>query len=415
MNAEIVGVGTELLLGQIPNTNAQWISERLAEIGVSVHHHQAVGDNVPRIVEAIRLSLSRADVAILTGGLGPTQDDVTREAIAEALDRPLERRPELETMLRGKFASLGREMPESNLRQADVPKEARAIHPKRGTAPGLAIEDGPRRLYAVPGVPAEMREMMHGTIVRELEELAGPSALVSRVVRCTGIAESKLAELLDDLFRGSENPTVAFLASSGEVKVRLTASASTRADAEERIRPLVDEVLARLGDVVFTTSDEELEQVVGRGLRARRERVACAESLTGGGLARRLTAAPGASDYFIGSAVCYSADAKISVLGVSRETIDGPGVVSEACAREMAAGARRIFAADVAIAVTGVAGPESHGGQPPGTVWIALDSGERTHARLLRAPGDREQVERWTEQTALDLLRRYLSDLPLPD
>jgi nicotinamide-nucleotide amidase len=413
VNAEIVGVGTELLLGQIPNTNARWISERLAEIGVGVHQHQAVGDNVPRIVDAIRLALSRADVVILTGGLGPTQDDVTRESIADALDRPLERHAELETMLREKFSGFGREMPESNFRQADVPKGARAILPERGTAPGLFLEDGDNRLYAVPGVPAEMREMMHGTILPELERLGGPSVFVSRVLRCTGIGESKVAELLDDLFEESENPTVAFLASAGEVKVRLTASARSRSEAEDLIRPVAEEIAARLGDVVFTTADEELEQVVGRALRARRQRVACAESLTGGGLARRLTAAPGASEYFVGSAVCYSEDAKVSVLGVSRETLDGPGVVSEECAREMAAGARRIFGADVTVSVTGAAGPEPHGGQPPGTVWIALDTGERILTRLLHAPGDREQVERWTEQAALDLLRRYLSDLPL--
>jgi nicotinamide-nucleotide amidase len=413
VNAEIVAVGTELLLGQIPNTNARWISERLAEIGVGVHHHQAVGDNVPRIVDAIHLARSRAEVVILTGGLGPTQDDVTRESIADALDRPLERHAELETMLREKFSGFGREMPESNLRQADVPKGARAILPERGTAPGLILEDGDNRLYAVPGVPAEMREMMHGTILPELEQLGGPSVFVSRVLRCTGIGESKVAELLDELFEESENPTVAFLASAGEVKVRLTASARSRAEAEALIRPVAEEIAARLGDVVFTTADEELEQVVGRALRARRQRVACAESLTGGGLARRLTTAPGASEYFVGSAVCYSEDAKVSVLGVSRETLDGPGVVSEECAREMAAGARRIFEADVTVSVTGAAGPEPHGGQPPGTVWIALDTGERILTRLLHAPGDREQVERWTEQAALDLLRRHLSDLPL--
>jgi PncC family amidohydrolase len=181
------------------------------------------------------------------------------------------------------------------------------------------------------------------------------------------------------------------------------------------LRPLAEEVAERLGDVVFTTADEELEQVVGRQLRARRQRVALAESLTGGGLAKRLTSAPGASEYFLGSAVCYSSEAKHEVLGVSTATIAGPGVVSEECAREMAAGARRIFGADVAVSVTGVAGPEPHGGQPPGTVWIALDAGDVTHARLLHAPGDREQVERWTEQAALDLLRRHLGGLPLTD
>jgi nicotinamide-nucleotide amidase len=414
VTAEVVGVGTEILLGQIANTNAQWISERLAEIGVTVRHHQAVGDNVERIVDALRLALARADVVIVTGGLGPTQDDVTRDAIAEALGAPLERHPEIEELLREKFRNVGREMPESNLVQADVPEGARPILPRRGTAPGLVCLREGKRLYAVPGVPAEMREMMSDAIVPELADASGPSVLVSRVIRSTGVAESSVAELLDDLFRENVNPTVAFLASSGEVKVRLTAMAPTRPDAERLIVPVAVEVVDRLGDAVFTTADEELEQVVGRALRARKQAVACAESLTGGGLAKRLTAAPGASEYFLGSAVCYSEEAKRSVLGVSEETLDGPGVVSEECAREMAAGARRIFDADVAIAVTGAAGPEPHGGKPPGEVWIALDAADRGHARHVRAPGDREQVEQWTEQAALDLLRRYLQDLPLP-
>jgi nicotinamide-nucleotide amidase len=414
VKAEVVGVGTEILLGQIANTNAQWISERLAEVGVTVRHHQAVGDNVERIVDALRLALARADVVIVTGGLGPTQDDVTRDAIADALGAPLERHPEIEELLREKFRNIGREMPESNLVQADVPEGVRPILPRRGTAPGLACMWEGKRLYAVPGVPAEMREMMRDAIVPELANAAGPSVLVSRVIRSTGLAESNVAELLDDLFRDSVNPTVAFLASSGEVKVRLTAMAPTRPDAERLIVPVAVEVVDRLGDAVFTTADEELEQVVGRALRARKQAVACAESLTGGGLAKRLTAAPGASEYFLGSAVCYSKEAKRTVLGVSEETLEGPGVVSEECAREMAAGARRIFDADVAIAVTGAAGPEPHGGKPPGEVWIALDAAERRHARHVRAPGDREQVERWTEQAALDLLRRYLQDLPLP-
>jgi nicotinamide-nucleotide amidase len=415
VKAEIVGVGTEILLGQIANTNARWISERLAEIGVTVRHHQAVGDNVERIVEALRLALLRCDVVIVTGGLGPTQDDVTRNAIAEAVGAPLDRRRDLEEMLREKFRRLGREMPESNLVQADVPEGAMAILPQRGTAPGLACIWEGRTLYAVPGVPAEMREMMHDPILPALAERAGPAIVLSRVIRCTGTAESLVAERLGDLFEASENPTVAFLASPGEVRVRLTARAAARHEAEALMAPLADEIANRLGDVVFTTSDEELEQVVGDALRSARRTVACAESLTGGGVAKRLTAAPGASQYFVGSAVCYTAEAKERVLGVTRETLEGPGVVSEACAREMAAGARRIFEADVAIAVTGVAGPEPHGGAAPGEVWLALDSASRRHTRHLRAPGDREQVERWTEQAGLDLLRRHLRGLPLPE
>ena len=407
MRAEIVGIGTEILLGQIANSNAQWMSERLAEIGVDVMHHQAVGDNVERIAEAYRSGLSRADVVISTGGLGPTQDDVTREGIATAVGVELERHPEIEEFLREKFRSLGRSMPEINLVQADVPAGCRYVLPERGTAPGLVWERDGKRIYAVPGVPAEMREMMQGTILPELSHAAGPSALVSRVIRVTGMAESKVAELLHDL-SASSNPTLAYLASSGEVKVRLTAKAPSRGEADELLKPMVEEVTARLGRAVFTTGDEELEHVVGRLLRAARKMVACAESLTGGGLAERLSHAPGASDYFLGSAVCYSAEAKRDVLSVSKETLEGPGVVSEECAREMAAGARRIFGADVAVALTGAAGPEAHGGAPPGQVWVALDANGTGDARGFRAPGDRQQVVRWAQQAALDMVRRYL-------
>jgi nicotinamide-nucleotide amidase len=414
MRAEIVAVGTELLLGQIDNTNARWMSERLSEVGVDVLRHVVVGDNVDRIVDALRGSLARADVVLATGGLGPTGDDVTRDAIAEFLGSPLARRAELEALLRRKFSGVGREMPSNNLRQAEVPQGARWIVPERGTAPGLAVDlrDG-ARLYAVPGVPSEMREMMDGTILPELAQRAG-ATILSRIVRCTGIGESRVAELLEDLFEGSSNPTVAYLASSGEVKVRVTAKAPTREAAEGLVLPVVDEIVARLGDVVFTTSDETLEAAVMRLLVESKRTLSCAESLTGGGVAERLTVAPGASDGFAGSAVVYTPGAKRGILGVRQETIEGPGVVSEACAREMASGARRVFATDVAVALTGAAGPEPHDGAPPGTVWLGLDADGLQHARGFRSPGSRDQVRRWAEQAALDLVRRYLEGKPLP-
>jgi nicotinamide-nucleotide amidase len=300
-------------------------------------------------------------------------------------------------------------MAESNLQQADVPEGARYILPDRGTAPGL-VADTPegRRVYVVPGVPAEMREMMTGTILPELVSMGGPSALVSRTLRITGVAESRVAELLDDLFRSSSNPTLAYLASSGEVKVRLTAKAPSRAQAEDLIRPMADAVAERLGHAVFTSSDEELEQVIGRLLKARGATIATAESLTGGSLAVRLSAAPGASMFFKGSTVVYTAEAKHRILGVRTETIDGPGIVSEECAREMAAGARRLFDADLAVALTGVAGPEPHDDKPVGTVCVGLSSADGETARCFRAPGDRDMVRRWAEQAALDMVRRRL-------
>jgi nicotinamide-nucleotide amidase len=414
VRAEVVGVGTELLLGQIANTNAQWISQRLAEIGVDVLFHDVVGDNHDRIVEVLRLAVGRADAVIVTGGLGPTQDDITREAVSEVAGVPLIRRPEIEEWLRRRFERMGRDMPASNLRQADVPEGADVIENERGSAPGLVVRTGEATIFALPGVPAEMRQMVRAAVVPVLAERAGPAGIASRQIRCVGMAESKIAELLDDLFHGSTNPTVAYLAGGGEVRVRLTAKARTLGDAEDLIRPLAEEVAARLGDVVYSTGDEELEHVIGRELRAVRKTVACAESLTGGGVAKRLTAAPGSSAYFRGSAVVYTAEAKRSLLGVSAETLEREGVVSEACAREMAAGARRIFDADVSVSLTGSAGPEPHDGARPGIVWIALEADDVAHARELRAPGDRATVLRWSEQAALDLLRRYLGALPLP-
>ncbi|HEX2025248.1 MAG TPA: CinA family nicotinamide mononucleotide deamidase-related protein, partial [Actinomycetota bacterium] len=264
MRAELIGIGTEILLGQIANTNAQWMSQRLAEIGVDVLHHQAVGDNVERISDAIRLALSRADVVILTGGLGPTGDDITREAIAQALGLEMSRRTEIEDFLREKFRRLGREMPESNLVQADVPDGARYVLPERGTAPGLIVDADRGRVYAVPGVPAEMREMMEGVILPELEAEIGPQGIVSRVLRVVGLPEARIGELLDDLFQRSQNPTVAYLASAGEVRVRLTAKAGNRGEAETMIEPLEKEIRDRLGDAVFGVDEEELEEVVGR-------------------------------------------------------------------------------------------------------------------------------------------------------
>jgi nicotinamide-nucleotide amidase len=409
VRAEVVGIGTEILLGQIANTNAREISERLAETGVDVLHHQVVGDNVGRIADALRLALSRADVVVATGGLGPTGDDITRQAVAEATGRDLTRRPEIEDFLREKFRRMERDMPESNLVQADVPEGARYILPDRGTAPGLVLDMDGKRLYAIPGVPAEMREMLEGSILPELRELAGARTLVSRQVRAVGLPEARVGELLDDLFHSSENPTVAFLASAGEVRIRLTAAAPSRAQGLELIRPVEEEVRSRLGDAVFGADEDSLEGTVADLLAERELLLACAESLTGGSLGARITAIPKASSYFLGSAVCYSKDAKRDVLGVPDEILDGPGTVSEECAIAMALGARRAYGADVGLSTTGVAGPDSLEGKPPGTLFVGLVADGAEEARGIRAPGDRDQVRRWAEQAALDLLRRHLA------
>jgi len=416
VRAEIVAVGTELLLGQIANTNARWMSEELAAIGVDVLHHQAVGDNLDRVVASLRLAADRADVVLVCGGLGPTQDDLTRDAIAAMLAVPMVRHPEIEALLREKFRGYARgAMPESNLRQADVPDGCRFILPERGTAPGLIAElGGGKRLYAVPGVPSEMVEMMRGTVLPELAQRGDGEVIASKVLRCTGIGESRVAEILDDLYEGSTNPTVAYLAGGGEVKVRLTAKAGSLRAAVALLEPVLDEVRGRLGDTIFSEEDEELPEVVLRLLERTGVTLACAESLTGGGVGARLTSIVGSSSSFVGSAVVYTAEAKRAVLGVSPQTLADPGVVSRACALEMAAGTRRLFDADIALALTGVAGPEPHGGHPPGTVWLALETPDRTYARGYLSAGERDQVRRWAEQAGLDLVRRYLEGKPLP-
>jgi len=408
MRAEIVAVGTELLLGQIANTNARELSERLAETGLDVLHHQVVGDNVERIAEAVELATGRADVVVLTGGLGPTGDDVTREGLARAFGVELERRPEIEDFLRERFRSFERDMPESNLRQAQVPVGARYVLPERGTAPGLVLERDGGVVYAVPGVPAEMREMLEGTILPQLRQRAGESTIASRVIKTAGMAEAQVAELLDDLFEGSDNPTVAYLAGSGEVRVRLTAKAASRSQAMDLVAPVEEEVRARLGRAVYGSDDDLLEEVIGRMLQDRGWRVACAESLTGGALGARLTEIPGASLWFAGSAVCYTNEAKRQVLGVPEAILEGPGAVSEECARAMAEGARLLYGAEVGVALTGVAGPEEQERRPPGTVWVAVLGGGGEELRKVVAPGDRQGVRRWAVQSGLILLRKRL-------
>lgn len=415
MRAEILGVGTELLLGQIANTNAQWISERLAEIGVDVHRHGVVGDNAARIEEALRTAAARADAVIVTGGLGPTADDITRDCLARVLGVALRRDPEIEAAMRARFAELGREMPVSNLVQADVPEGARWIAARRGTAPGLVATLGHATVYLLPGVPVEMRDMMEHDVLPELARRAGAGALVSRVIRSTGIPESRVGELLVDLFESSEQPTLAYLAGGGEVRVRLTARGVDRAEAERRIDPVAVEVARRLGDHVISDRGEELEAVILDLLRAKGWMLACAESLTGGELGARITSVPGSSQSFLGSAVCYSDDAKRRILGVSDATLRGDGAVSRSCVAEMARGARDLYGADVAIALTGVAGPDPVGDLPPGTVWIGLCGPDREHQRSIRTPEGRPAARRWATQHGLDLLRRYLRGLDLPE
>jgi nicotinamide-nucleotide amidase len=415
VRCEIIGVGTELLLGQIVNTNAAWIGQRLADVGWDCLRHTAVGDNEQRIAETIREALDRADAVIVTGGLGPTQDDVTREALAAVAGVSLVRQPELEQWLRERFARMGvQRMAEMNLRQADVPEGARVIDNPRGTAPGLIVEIDGKPTYAVPGVPREMEGMLERVVLPDLAARAGEGrAIVSRTLRTVGVGESRLAERLTPLWEeaGTGEVTLAYLASPGEVRVRLTAVGATREEAMAEIAPVEARVREELGDIVYGTDDETLEAVVGRLLRERGLSLATAESLTGGLLGGRVTGIAGASDYYLGGVVAYATDAKTSRLGVDPDLLAAEGPVSEQVAAAMAAGARSAFGADLGLAATGVAGPTEQSGRRVGTLCLGVADAVGTATKTLTAPGDRTQVRLWTCSVALDLLRRRLEGL----
>lgn len=410
MRVEVVAVGTELLLGQIVDTNSSWIGETLAEAGIDSHFQTKVGDNHERIVLALRTALARSDAVIVCGGLGPTQDDITREAIAEVMNVGLVKDEALMERIRAAFGSRGREMADSNARQAYVPEGATPIPQVRGTAPGLICPVGHKVVYAVPGVPHEMEEMMTRAVVPDLQRRTTTrSVILSRTLRSWGLAESTLAEMLGPRLKaldaGGANPTIAFLASGIEgIKVRITAKAATRAGALSLLDAEEDEVRALLGTTVFGVDDETMEHAVGSLLVEKGLSLALAESVTGGLVAARVVSVAGASRWFRGSVVAYDPEVKHSVLGVPA----GP-VVSEGAARAMAEGARRVLGADVGLGVTGVAGPSEQDGQPVGTVWMAVAGpGPRASAHHVRLPGDRERIRQFAAISLLDLLRHRL-------
>jgi len=420
MRIEIVAVGTELLLGQIADTNSAWLGDRLAANGVASHFHQAVGDNHGRITLALRTALTRSDGVIVCGGLGPTQDDITREAIAEVMSVELARDPAIVALIEGFFAARGRPMSANNARQADVPRGSTVIPQKGGTAPGLICPLGNKVVYAVPGVPYEMAEMFDRAILPDLRarmaEAGEEGVIASRVLRSWGASESGLAEALQDRIDALDaggDVTLAFLASGMEgIKVRITARARTMEDVsalldkeEVEVRRAINE---RLGDIVFGVDDESMEVAVAQRLVARGLTFGVAESLTGGLIASRLVNVPGASAWFRGGVVAYDSQVKFDVLGVPA----GP-VVTEPAAAAMAEGAARVTGAEVGLGITGVAGPDEQEGVAPGTIFVGLAlPGEPTQTRQLRVPGDRERVRQYGAISALDLLRRAL-DAPL--
>ncbi len=437
MRCEVLAIGTELLLGQIIDTNSSWIGERLAEHGIDTVEHVKIGDNEARIVAALERLLAGADAVIVCGGLGPTPDDVTRECIAAVMGRALGglehlgrldpvgpgpgsgpvalvRDERIVEHIAGMFASRGRDFPANNLRQADVPEGAEILWNPIGTAPGLKCPIGPsdtngqsqKVVYAVPGVPYEMTRMITEQVLPDLLDRMGERAvIVSRTLKTWGASESGLAETIDARVQAQSNPTIAFLARGIEgICIRMTAKAPSAAEADALIEPEEAALRSLVGDLVFAVDDETMEHAVLDLCRARGWTLAVAESVTGGLVASRICSVPGASDVFRGGVVSYATDVKRSVLGVQ-----APEVVSAECAREMADGVRRVLGADVGISTTGVAGPDPLEGHPVGTVWMGLAiPGVPLEAVSTRLPGDRDRIRQFSTISVLNLVRMRL-------
>jgi nicotinamide-nucleotide amidase len=424
MKAEIVAIGTELLLGDIVNGNAAWLGRELAAIGVDVEQTTVVGDNMARIAAILAHACGRSDVVITTGGLGPTQDDLTREALARLTGSPLDRDPALEAALVARYEAVGRpDFARNNLRMADRPRDAVALPNPAGTAPGLRVTHDGVVIYALPGVPAEMREIFSGWVRDELADRVGRgSVLLSRQLHTVGIWESEVADRLADLdaeLEATGNPTLAYLASQGQTLVRITAKAASREEAVALIDAVDFRVRLALGEVVYGVDDDTLESVVQAALVRAGATVATAESLTGGLLSAALTAISGSSATCRGGVVAYATDAKQSLLGVPADLLAARGAVDADVARAMASGVRERFGATYGIATTGVAGPTEQDGKPVGTVFVAIvgpddESGDASAAAALSLRGGRDRIRQATVTAALDLLRRVLEGLDRP-
>lgn len=411
MIAELISVGTELLMGQVLNTDAQFMAQKLAPLGVNVYHQVTVGDNPGRLTEAVKTALSRADIAILSGGLGPTGDDLTKETVAQLFDLPMERSAEAEVTLRARFAAMHREMTPNNFKQADFPRDSIILKNPNGTAPGCIVEKDGKAAILLPGPPSELFPMFENEVMPYLEARSG-SRLFSREIRIFGMGESSVEYRLLDLMDAA-NPTVAPYAKTGEVTLRVTARCQNEEEGQLLVQPVMEEIRRRIGDVVYSTDGVPLSGVCAALLEEKNVTLAVAESCTGGLLSSTLIDNPGSSAYFMEGAVTYSDAAKMKRLGVSTATLRRFGAVSEECASEMAQGMRRSSGADYALATTGIAGP---GGatpnKPVGLVYVALADGETVVVKKLQLTGNRSRIREVTVLNALDVLRRRLLGLP---
>lgn len=414
MKAEILCVGTELLLGDIVNTNAAFLSQKLAEAGVGVYRHTVIGDNPKRLKDALEEAFSRADAVIMTGGLGPTYDDLTKETVAEYFGLGMVMDESIKEDIANYFGTRCLRMPHNNLKQAMIPEGAKALYNKCGTAPGIMIEKGGKIAVLLPGPPVEMQPMFENEVLPEFKKLTG-TCIVSHNVHIMGLGESMVEEMLREKMMEYTNPTIAPYAKAGEVRLRVTASAPTEAEADALISPILDEICALMGDYVYAIDAGDIEHALVKELQERELKIAAAESCTGGLISKLLTDVPGASDVLDCSFTTYSNAMKQQLLGVREETLAAHGAVSEETAREMAEGVKKVSGADIGIGITGIAGPG--GGteeKPVGLVYVGIASENETEVLKLNwGSRSRAQIREMSAnralRAALNVARRLTS------
>ena len=406
---EIISVGTELLLGNIVNSDAQMLSRKLSELGLNVYWHTVVGDNPQRLVNAVRVAKDRADIIITTGGLGPTYDDLTKQTLAQAFGRELVFHQDIADDLREWFGARGHAMTENNLQQAYLPENCTIFTNDCGTAPGCAFEEGGKHVLMLPGPPTECMDMFEKQAKPYLEAL-GEGVILSRTLKIFGMGESKLESLLREQMNAMTNPTLAPYAKEGECELRITAKADSKEQAANLIAPVEEQLRQLLGDLVYGADVPNLETAVVNMLKEREMTIGCAESCTGGLIAKRVTDVPGSSAVFKGGVVSYCNEVKASVLNVPADVLEQYGAVSEQTARAMALGAQKLLSCDAAVATTGVAGPGADDmGNPAGLVYIALAAGEDVFLRKMELPNaSRQRVRTTAAHHALNMIRLYL-------
>ena len=409
-NAEIISVGTELLLGNIINIDARDISQLLSEIGINVYYHTVVGDNPQRLRQAVDVAKSRADIIITTGGLGPTYDDLTKQTLCQCFGKELYRDEEIVQGIKDHFSKHAyRKLTENNFIQADLPVGCTILRNDFGTAPGCAFEADGKHVLMLPGPPRECFPMFKNYALPYLMQFSD-GEIHSHNIHVFGLGESAMEYTLHDMMLKMTNPTMAPYAKTGEAFLRVTAKAHSQKEADEMMAPVIKEVREILGDVVYGIDTGSLENTVLGLLKEKGLTISAAESCTGGYIAKRLTDIPGSSASFLGGVVSYSNEAKIKILGVNPDDIKSLGAVSDNVAIQMAEGARRLLGSDLALGVTGIAGPGSDSsGKPVGMTYIALSTPDGTYLRFIPSRyGDRDGIRLGVSSTALDMARRYL-------